>query len=226
MPVDRERERDLAPVSPARLGAALVLLLTLGVAGAAATQLGGPQAFTNDGPSMEPTLGNGDRFLIERYGLWLGFLPLAHWGEPAQGDVVVVASARDQVLIVKRVIAVGGQHVVVDQAGVSVDGERVAEEAGPCAEFPELRIGTLGSYQPLPDESCTVYEETLGDSRHFVLDTGYGLRPAEMVVPEGHVFVMGDHRDRSNDSTNPVLGAVPVENVIGRMMGVYWRDGS
>jgi signal peptidase I len=40
------------------------------------------------------------------------------------------------------------------------------------------------------------------------------------VIPEGHVFAMGDNRDRSSDSR--VWGFVPVENIKGQAFMVYW----
>lgn len=40
------------------------------------------------------------------------------------------------------------------------------------------------------------------------------------VVPADHVFVMGDHRANSNDSR--FWGAVPIENIKGRVVGPWW----
>jgi signal peptidase I len=41
-----------------------------------------------------------------------------------------------------------------------------------------------------------------------------------IVVPQGKLFVMGDNRDNSSDSRE--WGFVPVENVIGEPLLVYW----
>jgi signal peptidase I len=41
-----------------------------------------------------------------------------------------------------------------------------------------------------------------------------------VVVPKGDLFVMGDHRDDSDDSR--VNGFVPVKDVIGRAFVVIW----
>lgn len=42
----------------------------------------------------------------------------------------------------------------------------------------------------------------------------------DVVVPEGSIFVLGDHRSNSSDSR--VFGAVPIENVIGKAWLSYW----
>jgi signal peptidase I len=42
----------------------------------------------------------------------------------------------------------------------------------------------------------------------------------DVVVPEGEVFVLGDHRSNSSDSR--VFGPVPVENIIGKAWLGYW----
>jgi signal peptidase I len=43
---------------------------------------------------------------------------------------------------------------------------------------------------------------------------------SKVIVPPLHIYVMGDNRDRSNDSRS--FGPVPIENVIGRAWLSYW----
>lgn len=82
------------------------------------------RVITVDGSSMVPTLHDGDLLLLQSLGY-----------TPKQGDVVVLrkpgfpSPPRETAPIVKRVIAVGGQHVRVDYAEgkVYVDGTALEE---------------------------------------------------------------------------------------------------
>lgn len=79
------------------------------------------RVITVDGSSMEPTLFNGDMLLLRSVGY-----------TPKQGDVVVLTKEFSYVTgpIVKRVIAVGGDHVEIDYAAgtVKVNGKALDED--------------------------------------------------------------------------------------------------
>lgn len=46
----------------------------------------------------------------------------------------------------------------------------------------------------------------------------------EAVVPEGHLFAMGDNRDRSTDSR--FWGFLPARDVLGKVSFIYWSSGN
>ncbi len=46
------------------------------------------------------------------------------------------------------------------------------------------------------------------------------VEDGQLIVPEGHYFVLGDNRDDSLDSR--YWGFVPRENIIGRPLLIYW----
>lgn len=162
--------------------------------------------FVVDGNSMQPTLQNGDRILVNRnaYGTfdlgdlvdWLPFVPDQHWftiidwGEPERGDVIVLTPLPpgEQKAHIKRVIGLPGDHVQIIAGQVMVNGIVLDEPY-------------IGNFQ-----------NTCNGSGSF--------KNCDVVVPDGSVFVMGDHRNDSADSR--YFGVVPDERIIGKAWLVYW----
>lgn len=203
------------PASSARqnLGTFVLALVV-----ALSVRTGVAQAYVVDGPSMEPTVFQGERVVALRcaYGLSLPFVrdAVVTWSTPAIGDVVIVESpAADRADLVKRVVGVAGDVIAIEHGVVMRNGEPfVASTEGACDPARELD----------PSADCTLWRERDDTGARAWLTSRSAPGALEAMspvrVPEGHVFVLGDHRDRSNDSRS--LGPIPVTRVRGRVLFV------
>ncbi|MCX7808051.1 MAG: signal peptidase I [Deltaproteobacteria bacterium] len=179
------------------------------------------EAFEIEGPSMEPTFLNGDRVIVAKYtyGLFLPFMneAIITWGVPFPGDVVIVRSPADNLDIVKRVIGVPGDRIEIRDDIVYRNGVPLrTRQLGPCNREESSEDPAF----------CMWYEESI-NNRRYRTSTSVIEMPdfyAEREVPPNHVFVLGDHRDRSNDSRNPAVGMIPFSRIKGRALLIYWSS--
>ncbi|MET9733969.1 signal peptidase I [Streptomyces sp. NPDC006458] len=203
----KKQQRSFWKELPILIGIALVLALLI------KTFL--VQAFSIPSDSMQNTLQQGDRVLVDKLTPWFG-------SEPERGEVVVfhdpdswlageptpdpnalqtvlswiglMPSAEEKDLI-KRVVGVGGDTVECSGTGpLKVNGKPLDE--------PYVYPGNT----PCSDD-----------------DQGGRFK---VTVPEGFIWVMGDHRQNSRDSrynqSDSHHGMVPVDKVVGRAVVKAW----
>ncbi len=164
--------------------------------------------------SMNPTILEGDRLLVDKhvYGLRVPFT-LLHltWGEdPARGDIVVLDSPLDGTLLVKRVVAVPGDVVALDDERLIVNGTAARYTAGDPRELESLLERTRAQHP------IALRESGAGAAHDILLLPGSSAPSTfgPVVVPKGMYFVLGDNRDNSADSR--YIGLVPRRNIVGR----------
>lgn len=115
-------------------------------------------------------------------------------GEPERFDIVVFHANEKQDYI-KRVIGLPGDKIEYRDDTLYVNGKAYKE--------------------PYLDEQKAQIDGEL--TRSFRLeDTAVG----QATVPEGHLFVMGDNRRNSTDSR--IIGAVPMDQVVGTTNVVFY----
>ncbi len=123
-----------------------------------------------DGESMMPTLEDGDRMIVNKFGYMIG--------EPHRFDIVVFHAPEGKDYI-KRVIGLPGEYIEYKDDQLYINGTPIAEPY-------------LDAYKAeLPKGSLT---------QDFTLQDIPGVDPKLEVIPEGFVFVMGDNRRGSKDS--------------------------
>ena len=148
-----------------------------------------------EGRSMENTLA-GDQMLLVR--------SIAY--TPKQDDIIVfhVTSPEYDMekTVVKRVIATGGQEIVINfkTAEIYVDGTPYADSHG---VLKDLNNNVIDRYTLIP-----YYSE------YYNFETGI----FRATVPEGSLFVMGDNRNNSKDSRNESIGFVDERCVLGKVV--------
>jgi signal peptidase I len=204
--------------------------------------------------SMQPTLLVGDYLLVSKwpYGYSKYSMPFSLplipgrilERTPTRGDVAVFkAPPGNDIDYIKRVIGLPGDKLQMRQGQLFINDKAIPKiRAGSFVTEPDPKTGqcyapaydTLGSDGVL---RCTYprFRETLpGGKTYYVADLADipADSTEEFVVPEGHVFMMGDNRDNSLDSRFPAeenrgIGIVPQKNMVGRaLVIVFSTDGS
>lgn len=172
------------------------------------------QAFQIPSESMEKTLLIGDYLLVDKahYGqssAWKWLMPY----RPVQRQDIIVFRypVNPQQHFVKRVIGVPGDRIRLINKHVYVNG---VPQSDSYATFNWAQRDKFRDN--FPDGGL------FGDkiSAKWFLQAHKLVEDGQLIVPEGHYFVLGDNRDDSYDSR--YWGLVPDENVVGRPLLIYW----
>ena len=142
-----------------------------------------------EGSSMEPTLLENNRLLVNRID--------KHY---ETGDILILDSDKaripepDGTITEKKGLEKRIVKRLIAQGGQQVDidfSQGIVRVDGEVLDEPYISAPTLR-------------------------DIGGFTYP--ITIPEGYVFVMGDNRPVSNDSRSDMIGLIPVENIIGKVI--------
>ncbi len=147
------------------------------------------RTYNVNGSSMYPTLHNKDKVVVNK----LSKTKSGGGYIPHRGQIVVFNSEKEAKSLIKRVIALPGEKVSMQNGTFTVKNEQYPNGFDPDSPYKDS----------LPKTDGTSF--------------------AEMEVPVGHIFVSGDNRapGQSLDSRNQ-LGFVPLSEVVGTAWSRYW----
>ena len=172
------------------------------------------QAFYIPSGSMEDTLLVGDRVLVNKV--------VYEFRDPARGEVVVFEGPESWTAVENRIDPGAGffsklGRTVGDLVGISQPGEK---------DYIKRVIGVPGDEVSCCDNQGRIYVNGVPIDEPYVVRDSVRGTPATkscgtrdftpIKVEPGMLFVLGDHRQVSQDSR--CQGPVPIDNVIGKAM--------
>ncbi|MEU2680136.1 signal peptidase I [Streptomyces sp. NPDC007107] len=171
------------------------------------------QAFSIPSDSMQNTLQRGDRVLVDKLTPWFG-------SEPERGEVVVFHdpggwledTATPEPNAVQKFLSFIGLMPSAEEKDLI---KRVIAVGGDTVECKKNGPVTVNG-KALDDKSFIFEGNSACDDEPF----------GPIHVPEGRIWVMGDHRQNSLDSRYhqelPGQGTVSTDEVVGRAVVVAW----
>lgn len=142
-----------------------------------------------DGDSMNDTLSDGDKLIVSHL-----------FYEPAQGDIVIINSGNGYIYGDNNELeAIPGLNKPIVKRIIAMGGQEVDIDF----DKGEVSVDGVVLDEPYIKELTQIDE---------------GGHDYPVTVPQGYVFVMGDNRNNSTDSRSALVGFVPEDEILGKVV--------
>lgn len=173
-----------------------------------------------DGVSMMPNLRDKERVFVPKYETWLH---KAGIGDFKRGDIVIFKPPRDAAakepgltrnflgltyrpFLIKRLIGLPGDKIRVEGGEIYINGAKL--DASWTTDFWQEQ-GCWDQDSPLANQATSNLANLVPDQ-------------AEITVPKGHYFVVGDNRTPTGSEDSRLFGPVEQRDMAGRAAAIVW----
>ena len=150
-----------------------------------------------EGKSMEPTLQDNDKVFVSK-------LINTFEVEPEYGDIVIIDSR------------ISSPRTFIDNLTESIKNNLITnilfKKEKEDKYWIKRVIGKSGDVLEFKNDKVIRNGEVLTEP--YIKEQAKYINVKKVLVPENHVFVMGDNRNHSKDSRN--IGSIPIDHIIGK----------
>jgi signal peptidase I len=167
--------------------------------------------------SMSPALLSGDYVFVYKlpFGAKIPFV--GKFGSVKtlkRGDIVLFSYTRDpDTKFIKRVLGLPGDRIEYKDRDLIINGE--------VLKYDPLESSNFSYIESAPD--LEFFSETAKDSPSHTVIYNKDHKPEDLgpiIVSQDEVFLLGDHRDNSDDSR--YWGMVPTKNLDGKAVSIWF----
>ncbi|MFK7916033.1 MAG: signal peptidase I, partial [Pseudomonadales bacterium] len=167
--------------------------------------------------SMVPNLAIGDFVLVNKYAYGVR-LPVVNTrilkvGEPRRGDMMVFEHPQKDIYLIKRVVGIPGDVIGYANQSVTLNGQTLSYEFQQQLAQ-QASFGQFFVREYLEQSDGREYR-----IHRYPTDVIRQKPPREWVLPAGAYFMMGDNRDRSEDSRSWQFARE--EHIVGKAVAVW-----
>jgi signal peptidase I len=162
--------------------------------------------------SLEPTINPGDFIAVTQYSYGVRVPVIGDTvidiAKPQRGEIALFRWPENKdLLFIKRVIGVPGDHVVYRNKTLYINGREAKQDL--LAN--DYKLENSGNMIKITkkQEDLLGYKHVMQEYTNIASSDNI-----DIIIPDGNYFMMGDNRDNSNDSRS--WGLVPDRNLVGK----------
>jgi signal peptidase I len=168
-----------------------------------------PSTFSIISDSMVPTLQQGDRVYVE------------DTNAVQRGDIVLFKYEKNYA--VKRIAAIPGDIIEIQNKIVTLNGQRIERR-----EIFSVEKSFLNNDQRYKGHTFKFYRTLNKELNHELMEgpdqSLYNKRVLPTKIPEKKYFLLGDGRDFSYDSREKEFGLIHENQILGKVLFIYFAE--